>query len=318
MGFYPTYTYDYCVPHDSCNAGMNLRPDGLLQYEPSTFIVGRTWCSTIWVTDQSMSLWQVILMGWSGTAVSMLVFYFIQRRTKNAGIVDFVWAAGVGSLAVFYAAVAPGDMARRILLALLAGTWGLRLAAYLLLNRVLGKPEDGRYQMLRQSWADKAQGFFFAFFQVQAIWAVMFSIPFLPAAYSQGPLGIPDYLAAVVWSVAVAGESLADWQLARFRADPASRGKTCRVGLWRYSRHPNYFFEWTHWFTYVCLGLRSPFWWVTLMGPVVMLLFLYRVTGIPYTEKRALESRGEDYRRYQETTSPFVPWFPKRENRCDG
>jgi steroid 5-alpha reductase family enzyme len=81
-------------------------------------------------------------------AVSMLVFYFIQRRTKNAGIVDFVWAAGVGSLAVFYAAVAPGDMARRILLALLAGTWGLRLAAYLLLNRVLGKPEDGRYQML--------------------------------------------------------------------------------------------------------------------------------------------------------------------------
>ena len=260
-----------------------------------------------------MKPWQVILSGWAAMALVMLVFYFVQRRTRNAGIVDFVWAAGVGGLDLFYAAVAPGVTARRILLASLAGIWSFRLASYLLIDRVLGKPEDGRYQMLRQNWGDKAPAFFFTFFQIQALWAVMFSLPFLPIVYRQGKLGVLDLLAIVVWLVAIGGETLADRQLARFRADPENKGKTCRTGLWRYSRHPNYFFEWIHWFTYVCLGLGSPYWPVTLMGPVVMLLFLYKVTGIPYTEKRALQSRGDDYRRYQQTTSTFIPWFPKRE-----
>jgi len=260
-----------------------------------------------------MKPWQLILIGWAGMALLMLLFYLVQRRTKNAGIVDFVWAAGVGALAVFYAAGASGAPERRFLLAALAGAWSLRLAAYLLLNRVWGKPEDGRYRMLRQNWGDRAATLFLVFFQVQALWAVMFSIPFLPVVYRADALVLADYLAILVWLVAVGGESLADWELARFRADPATKGRTCRRGLWRYSRHPNYFFEWIHWFTYVCLAFGSRYWWVTLMGPVVMLLFLYKVTGIPYTEKRALESRGEDYRRYQQTTSPFIPWFPKRE-----
>lgn len=260
-----------------------------------------------------MKPWQVILTGWAAMALVVLVFYFVQRRTKNAGIVDFVWAAGVGGLALFYAAAASGAPARRILLASFAAIWSFRLASYLLVDRVLGKPEDGRYQMLRQNWGDKAFPFFLAFFQIQALWAVMFSIPFLPVVYSQDTLGGLDLLAVLVWLIAVGGETLADRQLARFRADPKNRGKTCRTGLWRYSRHPNYFFEWIHWFTYVCLGLNSPYWLVTLMGPVVMLLFLYKVTGIPYTEKRALQSRGDDYRRYQQTTSAFIPWFPKRE-----
>jgi steroid 5-alpha reductase family enzyme len=260
-----------------------------------------------------MKPWQVILTGWAAMALVMLVFYLVQRRTKNAGIVDFVWAAGVGGLAVLYAAVAPGAPARRVLLVSLAGIWSFRLASYLLVDRVLGKPEDGRYQMLRQNWGDKASAFFFTFFQIQALWAVMFAIPFLPVVYRQGALGGLDFLGIAVWLVAVGGETLADRQLARFRAGTQNKGKTCRVGLWRYSRHPNYFFEWIHWFTYVCLGIGAPYGWVTLMGPIVTLLFLYKVTGIPYTEKRALQSRGDDYRRYQQTTSSFIPWFPKRE-----
>ena len=260
-----------------------------------------------------MGPWQAILIGWAVVAAIMLFSWIIQRRTRNAGIVDVVWAAGVGGLAAFYAAVASGAPARRVLLAALAGTWSIRLAGYLLLNRVMGKPEDGRYQMLRQDWGDKAQAFFFAFFQIQAVWAVMFSVPFLPVVYRQGPLGVLDGAAVAIWLVAIGGEMLADRQLARFRAHPENRGKTCRVGLWRYSRHPNYFFEWIHWFTYVILAIGSPYWWVALAGPIVMLLFLYKVTGIPYTEKRALQSRGDDYRRYQQTTSPFIPWFPKRE-----
>ncbi len=260
-----------------------------------------------------MSPGQAILIGWAVMALTMLAFYFIQRRTRNAGIVDFVWAAGIGGLAVFYAVAASGDVGRRVLLAVLAGTWSMRLAVYLLFDRILGKPEDGRYQMLRQNWGDRASVFFLGFFQIQALWAIMFSIPFLPVVYSKGALGWVDALGFGIWLTAVTGETLADRQLARFRADPQNKGKTCQVGLWRYSRHPNYFFEWIHWFAYVCLGFGSSYRWVTFLGPIVMLLFLYKVTGIPYTEKRALQTRGEDYRRYQQRTSAFIPWFPKRE-----
>jgi steroid 5-alpha reductase family enzyme len=141
----------------------------------------------------------------------------------------------------------------------------------------------------------------------------MFSVPFLVVAYNSSPgLTFFDVLGILVWIVAVGGEALADRQLAKFRANPANRGKTCRAGLWKYSRHPNYFFEFTHWFAYILLGAGSSYYWVTFFGPAIMLLFLYKVTGIPYTEKQALLSRGEDYREYQRTTSAFIPWFPKK------
>ena len=106
---------------------------------------------------------------------------------------------------------------------------------------------------------------------------------------------------------------LADRQLVRFKRRPESRGKTCREGWWRYSRHPNYFFEWLHWWSYVALAAGSSYWWVTLLAPAAMLHFLLNVTGIPPTEAQALASRGEDYRQYQRTTSVFIPWFPKKE-----
>jgi len=156
------------------------------------------------------------------------------------------------------------------------------------------------------------------FFQVQALWSVLFSLPFLPVAFSRAAAPAwYDVAGVAVWLVAVGGEAVADRQLARFRRRPDSGGTTCREGLWRYSRHPNYFFEWVHWFAYVFLALGSPYVWVALWGPVVMLLFLFKLTGIPYTEKRALASRGEDYRRYQQTTSVFVPWPPKEADRCE-
>ncbi|MDE2345901.1 MAG: DUF1295 domain-containing protein, partial [Gammaproteobacteria bacterium] len=107
------------------------------------------------------------------------------------------------------------------------------------------------------------------------------------------------------------GESIADLQLARFRANPANRGRTCRHGLWRYSRHPNYFFEWLHWFAYVCLAIGSPIAWLAWSGPVVMYVFLRWISGIPYTEAQALRSRGDDYRAYQQSTPMLLPWFPK-------
>lgn len=252
-------------------------------------------------------------IGWAFMALMMLILFGIQRRTKNAGIVDVGWSFGVGALAVFFAVMADGDPLRRIVLAILAGIWSFRLGYFLLIDRVIGRPEDGRYVMLRERWGDHADRNLFLFFQVQAFWAVMFAVPFLAVVYNaaETPSWF-DVVGVLIWIVAILGESVADMQLARFKRQPESRGKTCRSGLWGYSRHPNYFFEWIHWFAYVFLAIHSSGFWVALAGPVVMLFFLYKVTGIPYTEKQALKSRGEDYRRYQETTSAFIPWFPKK------
>lgn len=261
-----------------------------------------------------MSPFHMILLGWAVMSVVMVILYFIQRSTSDAGIVDAGWAAGVGALGVFYAIFADGMVLNRVLIAILAGIWGTRLSVYLLVNRVLKGNEDGRYQMLREKWGDKNQLYFFIFFQVQAFWSVLFAIPFLPCVYVKEPPSLVfPIIAILIWLIAVIGESMADWQLAGFRADVNNRGKTCRIGLWKYSRHPNYFFEWIHWFAYVFLAIGSSYIWVAFSGPVIMLLFLYKITGIPYTEKCALASRGEDYRQYQRTTSAFIPWIPKKE-----
>ena len=115
-------------------------------------------------------------------------------------------------------------------------------------------------------------------------------------------------LGICVWVISVTGETIADNQLANFRSMSQNQGKTCRNGLWRFSRHPNYFFEWLHWWSYVLLGQGSALTW---LGPPLMLLFLFRVTGIPYTEIQAVKSRGDDYRNYQKTTNVFFPWFPR-------
>jgi steroid 5-alpha reductase family enzyme len=236
------------------------------------------------------------------------------RKTKNYGVVDLGWTAGVGLVAVAYAAFGTGAPGRRVLLALLAGGWSFRLAYYILTDRIMHSDEDGRYQRMRAHWGERADRNFFWFFEAQSLLIVIFALPFLPIVQLDAPLlRVWDLAAVAVWIIAVGGETLADRQLTRFRRNPENRGKTCRAGLWRYSRHPNYFFEWLHWWTYVLLGVGASLWWLTLIGPVLMLLFLFRLTGIPYTEKQALASRGENYRRYQETTSAFIPWPPKKD-----
>jgi steroid 5-alpha reductase family enzyme len=256
----------------------------------------------------------ILVACWLAAALLMTALWLVQRRTGNAGIVDAGWAAGLGAAGVGFYLAGPVDPARGALVLALAGIWSLRLAYYLVVDRVLTEEEDGRYQRLKRYWGERAQPWLFVFFQAQAVFVVIFAIPFLAAMVNSAPFPrIWDLLAIAVWLVSIGGESLADRQLARFRADPANRGKTCRSGLWRYSRHPNYFFEWIHWWAYVLLAVGSWTFWVALAGPVVMLIFLFRLTGIPYTEDQALASRGEDYRRYQRETSVFFPWLPRKE-----
>jgi steroid 5-alpha reductase family enzyme len=166
---------------------------------------------------------------------------------------------------------------------------------------------------MRKSFGNKAPLAFFIFFQMQALFVVLFLAPMIAAMSIGGPIGWREIFAAVIWLIAMRGEAMADHQLAQFKADPDNKGKVCKEGLWRYSRHPNYFFEWVHWFAYLAIGatLATSIGYAALAGPVVMGVFLLFVTGIPYTEMRAVQSKGEAYRQYQRETSAFIPWFPK-------
>ncbi|MCK7593857.1 DUF1295 domain-containing protein [Pseudomarimonas salicorniae] len=247
------------------------------------------------------------------TMVVMAIGWEIQRRTRNAGIVDVLWAAAMGGAAIYYSTVGVGCNLPRLLVAMLGGVWAARLSLFLLW-RVLHEEEDGRYRYLRRHWND-SQPRFFAFFMGQALFTALFSVPFLVASSKpHNPVDVWVVLGVLVWAGSLAGESIADRQLARFRSNPENRGKTCRAGLWRYSRHPNYFFEWLHWFAWVFLSIGSEVWWLALLGPLLMGASLVWVTGIPFAEAQSLRSRGEDYRRYQEETSMFFPWFPKERD----
>src|SRR5262249_25723535 len=159
-----------------------------------------------------------------------------------------------------------------------------------------------RYATLRARHADGANRFFFWFFQAQAAAAVLFTVPALAASVNGDPaFGRLEYAAMILWALAFAGETTADRQLLHFKADPAHKGRTCQVGLWRYSRHPNYFFEWLMWVAYGVFAAESPWGWVALVCPAVMMYLLLRVTGIPATERQAIRTRGDEYVRYQET-----------------
>ncbi|BFI96132.1 MAG: DUF1295 domain-containing protein [Rhodanobacter sp.] len=257
-----------------------------------------------------MNAWLILLLVWGLAVLMMALGWRWQRRHTNTGIVDALWAAGLGGAAVLLALLGTGAAAPRLALGVLGGLWGLRLALHLW-RRVGHEPEDGRYRALREHWQGD-QRRLFGFFQFQALLIPLFALPFV--AVATNAVASPPWLAAgvAIWIVGVLGEAVADTQLARFRADPRHRGRSCRHGLWRYSRHPNYFFEWLHWFAYVALAVGSPLVWLAWSGPVLMWLFLRFISGIPFTEAQALRTRGEDYRAYQRSTPMLFPWFPKR------
>ena len=254
----------------------------------------------------------LLLVGAIAISLVMTAMWVLATRLGDASHVDVAWAYGVGALGLLYAGLAEGSTAHRLLVAVLAGAWSARLGTYILVNRVLGKPEDGRYRELRRRWAPNVDRAFFVFFQAQAGFVVVFSVPLLLVAADPGPIDPLAWLGVVVAAASIVGESLADRQLASWRADPANRGRTARNGLWGWSRHPNYFFEWLYWVGWAVIALASPYGWLALAVPLFLLFLLFRVTGIPETEAQALRSRGEDYRRYQREVSVFVPLPPRR------
>ena len=242
----------------------------------------------------------------------MAVLWYLQVRIQDASHVDVAWAVLIACTAILYALLADGDVTHRVLAAVLASLWGFRLGGYLYFNRIRGKEEDGRYQELRRKWGENANRNFFVFFQAQALFVVFFSLPFAFIALDpDSSFGVVAWIGIALWAIGNVGTIVSDRQLAQWRANPENKGKTARGGLWSWSRHPNYFFEWVNWCGNALVATTAPWGWIAWIVPAGLLFLLFRVTGIPATEAQALRSRS-DYAEYQRTTSAFVPFPPRR------
>ena len=257
--------------------------------------------------------WQLWLLGWAASALLLAALYLWQRRTRDATAVDAGWGASLVLCAILYAALAPGSLVQRLAIALPVGLENLRIAS-LVRNR-LGKGEDSRYRELRRRWREKGreQLTFAIFYQAQAFLAAILSVPALLASFNRSEtLAAVQWLGVVLWIVAATLEWTADRQLARFKADGGD-GVMDR-GLWRYSRHPNYFFQTLTWVAYALIAVAAPWGWLAFLAPALILYLVLFVTGVPPAEESSLRSRGEAYRRYQARTSVFAPWPPKRSS----
>lgn len=243
------------------------------------------------------------------------VAWILQSFTGNAGIVDAIWAFTLGSLALVCAAAGDAPVEARVAVALMGGLWGLRLGVHLW-RRNWGAPvEDFRYAALRRRWGANENRNLFWFFQFQNLFTLLLAASaFLPASYADRnaePWALA--VAVTVWLVAVIGESIADEQMAAFRANPVNKNRVCRDGLWRWSRHPNYFFECLHWLAYLPLALLAPYGWVALAAPLIMAFLLLRLSGVPLLEAE-LSKRKSGYAEYIRTTRVLVP-FPLRVSK---
>lgn len=262
-----------------------------------------------------MSALVTSLIALAGLCVLFAGVYLVARRLDNYGVVDVAWSFAFGPLALAYAGLNHGWLPRRLVVAALVLAWSARLGTHLGRRVAAHHPEeDGRYVRMREAWRGRFHATMFGFFQLQAGSVVVLGLPFLLATrHVAAGFHALEIAGLVVFAVAIVGEAVADAQLAAFKRDPANRGAVCIRGLWGWSRHPNYFFEWLVWVGFALIALPAPGGWSGLIAPASILYLLLRVTGIPATEEQALRSKGAAYRRYQQTTSVFIPW-PRRRS----
>ena len=256
-------------------------------------------------------MWRLLLIGLALAMSYFFVVWAVCVKVRNYGFLDVAWSYGVAVLAPLFCIYSPGLPLRKWGLAAIGMAWSLRLGTYILLRVLRHHPkEDPRYQTLRQQW--KGAGMFLAFFELQAVMVAIFSLPFLFVAFDTAPrVHWLTITGGMLGLLSLCGEATADLQMQAFKKDPSNEGKVCEAGLWRYSRHPNYFFESLIWWAFFLAAVPSPYGWTTVACPLLMLYFLFQVTGIPLTEEYSIKSKGDVYRAYQRSTSAFVPWFRK-------
>ena len=243
----------------------------------------------------------------------MVTLWLLSLWLRDASIVDIFWGLGFVCVAWLYFALTPqGFSARKGVLSLLVTVWGLRLSVHIFL-RNRGKGEDFRYR----GWREQAGGkwwwqSFFKVFLLQGVLLWVISAPLLAAQISPIPAGLTwlDYAGLVLWVIGFAFEAVGDWQLRRFKADPANRGKLYTGGVWRYTRHPNYFGDAALWWGFFMIAAAAGGWW-SVFSPLLMTFLLVRVSGVAMLEKSLAQAKP-GYAEYIRTTSAFIPWFPKK------
>lgn len=253
-------------------------------------------------------------------SIIMTAAWLVQQRSGNSGWVDVTWTIGTGAVGAL-AALAPitGSLfARQLLVAGLAMLWALRLGSHIAV-RTRGSGDDPRYRHMAETWGTDAPRQMFWLLQKQAIVSVPLALAIMLAGHNPRPqLDLPDLLGAMILVIAIAGEKLADDQLRKFKAEPGNRNAVCDVGLWRWSRHPNYFFEWLGWCAYPLIAINlsgdNPFGWLSLIAPACMYWLLVHVSGIPPLEAHMLRSRGEAFRAYQRRSRAFFPVPTRPQN----
>ena len=249
-------------------------------------------------------------------SILMTFAWVVQQRTGNSGWVDTIWTLAVGLVGAGGALWPIGGAApnaRQWLVAALVVIWSLRLGMHIAI-RAAGIADDPRYAAFAKEWGVDSARRMFWFLQNQAFGSIPLAFAiFVAARFPEEALRWQDYLGAAILFGGIAGEALADAQLKRFRSKVANKGRVCDIGLWRWSRHPNYFFEWFGWLAYPMIALSVSYPWglASLLAPVFMYWILVYVTGIPPLEAQMLRSRGENYRAYQLRTSKFFPLPPQ-------
>lgn len=255
-----------------------------------------------------------LFWGFISSSAIMAILWVFAEKYQRGDLVDLGWTTSILLFASLATSTQPGDPGLRILLFCLVFLWGGRLILGLLLRLLNSKVEDGRYASLRESWGSNAKWRFFALFQIEAILALILAWPFFLIA-SQSNLGwnATALFGILITLSGLVGETLADSQLKAYKASP-DPDRVCKRGLWKYSRHPNYFFEWLVWVGFSMMALPHRWGWSALGIPLLMYVSLRWVTGIPPSEKQALQSRGNAYRAYQQTTSAFFPLPPRKKS----
>lgn len=255
-----------------------------------------------------LSVW---LVGLASALALVIVVWSVSLLRRDASIIDIFWGPGFVLMAGVYSVLGDGWPPRKLLVVSLVSLWGMRLGAHLFW-RNRGKPEDYRYRRMRDR---HGKGFAWVslthVFLLQGVLMWLISAPLLQAIHVSRPAGFTgfDLAAAALFAVGLTFESVGDWQLARFRADPANRGKVMRRGLWRYTRHPNYFGDAVVWWSFFVLALATPGASWTVFGPLLMTFLLLKVSGVALLEKDLARKPG--YADYAASTSLFLPWPPR-------
>jgi steroid 5-alpha reductase family enzyme len=256
-----------------------------------------------------MTTGQVLLMNAGVICLAMITLWLISLRLKDASIVDIFW--GVGFVLVAWAtfAVTPRDL-RSLLLVAMTSIWGTRLAAYLAW-RNHGKGEDARYRAMRDYRGESFWWFsLLSVFGLQGAVMWIVSLPVQVGLASASPLGVLNGLGVAIWAIGFFFEAVGDYQLARFKMDPSTKGQVMDRGLWRYTRHPNYFGNALIWWGIFLVSASTTNFWL-VVSPILMTFLLLKVSGVALLE-RSLASRSTDYQDYIRRTNSFIPWFPSR------